>query len=183
MAGQRLRWWWHIWPGLAQVFTGREMNGLVRATVFALLVNVGVLATFVWHGVLGAEVVRAIWLAAGAFWVGCALQTMWGHWREGSQDLVERVDSLHREALRSLARRQWDRVQELAGEALKLRPTDADVAMLMGAACLLGGDRPRALLYFDRARSTGDGKWNWEADYLAEHWGEPVRATDETETG
>lgn len=178
MDSQQLRWWWHVWPGLAQVMTGRESDGLVRALVFAALINAGVLCTFVWAGRVPERVTQGIWIVAAAFWAGSALQTLWASRRRESPESVERREALYRMALRALVQREWKSAQECASEVLRMRPTDADAAMLVGTACLLGGDKPRALLYFDRARSTGGGKWDWQVQHMVAVWGNPPPADD-----
>ncbi len=172
MEDRSVRWWWFLWPGLAQVFMGREFDGLVRALVFAVLLNAGVLCTFVWQEAVPVSVVRVVWLGAVVFWVGSLLQSLWVVARLGSEASAERRDALYRTALQAIVRRQWRLAQESAGELLRLRPSDADAAMLMAAACLLAGDEARAHLYLNRVRSTDGGKWEWEASHLAEVWKE-----------
>ncbi len=168
MTAGKHRWWWHIWPGLVQIWNGRELDGLIRAVVFALLLNTAVFSWLVWSAWVPPVAVRGAWLAVAMFWLGSALESLW--WlsglRRASDD--EQADREYRDALVALLRGRYEEAETRLQALLRRNPADGDAAIAMAVSAYLLGDLPRAHLYLERCRAVAGPKWQWEADHLAE---------------
>ena len=59
----------HLWPGFLQVWTRGRWQGLVHATAFGLLLNLALVATFIWPELLNKHIVVATWACIASVWV------------------------------------------------------------------------------------------------------------------
>ena len=167
MEARKLSWWCFLWPGLVQIWRGRELDGLVRAVVFALFLNVGVFSSLVWAGWVAPGVRQAVWWAAAVFWAGSLVESVW--WlarRRGRPSAAD--EQQYREALVAVAGGRWEEAEQRLQALLRACPGDADAALLMAVTAFHRGDAPRAHLYLERCRALGGQKWAWETRHLAE---------------
>ncbi|MHB8903188.1 MAG: hypothetical protein ACYC6Y_30880, partial [Thermoguttaceae bacterium] len=68
----------YLWPGLPTILTTGSWFGLAWAVVFAVLVNLLVLACLWWPELFSAHVRNGLWLATAIFWGGATIATLRG---------------------------------------------------------------------------------------------------------
>ncbi len=120
-----------VWPGLPWLWLRGSRSGLVLALAFALVVDLAVLATFVWSELFDRPVVAGLWAASAAIWVaGTALGVatfpvaLPDVRPEGAEDLFVAA----RDAYLS---RDWLAAEERLRHLLTLSPIDAEAQLLL----------------------------------------------------
>ncbi len=169
MSAGKHRWWWHLWPGLVQIWNGRELDGLIRAVVFAVLLNTAVFSWLVWPAWLPPVAARGAWMAVAIFWLGSALESLW--WLSGLGSPVtdeEEAERTYREAVAALLQGRAEQAEAYLQSLIRRNPADGDAAILMAVTAYRLGDLPRAHLYLERCRAVAGQKWGWETHHLAE---------------
>lgn len=58
-----------IWPGLAGIWLHGQWTSLLIAFGFALLLNLALVATFVWPGLIDSRLKPLVWSAVGSMWL------------------------------------------------------------------------------------------------------------------
>jgi hypothetical protein len=162
MNGGPLRPWMYAWPGLAQIWLGRELDGLARSVVFAVFLNGAVLGTLVWSSSWPPRLVLALWVAAGAFWLGSVFETVWTYRRRGPGPAGELE---LREAIALCLRGEWNAARRALEKLLTGDPLDVDAAIWMVSVCRRQGDFGEARRWLRKLRRHDNaGKWQWELE-------------------
>jgi len=168
-----------LWPGLAQVWSGQELLGLTLAGLFAVSLNLAVVARYVWTETFPpgtpavfAATAAAVWLAGFAYTLG------WVWLRHPANHRAE-IDALYREATESYlqgqfgeARRRLERITVMDGQ-------DADALMQLGTLFVRTEQPALARRAFRQClEREGGAKWRWEIrQALAGIDGDPRRTT------
>jgi hypothetical protein len=105
-----------LWPGLPQLWWRGDWRGLVTAVSFALAVNLGLLAGFVWPGWFPGWAVTAGWIAALGYW----LASIW-HGHRWLTDFRGKSQNPAREGLFVQAQTEYLRGHWLEAETLLKR--------------------------------------------------------------
>ena len=151
------------WPGLAQVWTGQEVMGAIVAVVFALALNLAVLGTWVWTGLLPPPALTFLTALAAMTWLATLLYTAWWLWRCHPDRHRAEIDRLFREALELYLRGQWVAARDRCEAILTRNENDAEALLQLGLIHVRTGQP-------DLARQTlrqcleldGGGRWKWE---------------------
>jgi hypothetical protein len=101
---------------------------LVLAAGFAVLVNVLLLASFVWVELLQPRDLQLGWAATGLVWIGAAVMSI-GVGRLPAQPAS--ADSLFRGALREYLQGSWFEAESMLGRLLKQDPRDVAARLLL----------------------------------------------------
>jgi len=152
-----------VWPGLAQIWTGQEVLGLILATGFAATLNLAIVSKFLWTEAFAAGLPGFFATLAALTWVAACGYTVWWLWRRHPARHREAIDGLFRDACAAYLQGRWDDSRRTLERLLALDETDADA--LMQLATLY-----QRTLQRDLARSTyrqcldleGGAKWRWE---------------------
>lgn len=128
---RRMPWATYLWPGLPQLWFSGFWSGLVLATGFAVLLNLMLLASFVWAELLNPLDLRLGWLAIGALWGCSAIMSVWF----GRRGLVSRgatsAEVLFREAMSEYLLGSWFEAESILSRLLHLHPRDVEGRLLL----------------------------------------------------
>ncbi len=154
-----------FWPGLAQIWTGQEILGLILAVLFASTLNIAVVSHFVWTEALARGWPAFFGALAATTWVGTLVYTLWWSWRCHPERHREEVDRLYREALEFYLQGKWDDARRQIEQVLTLDETDADALMQLGTLYLRMGQPGLARRTFRQClEMDGGSKWRWEIE-------------------
>jgi hypothetical protein len=121
----------YLWPGLPQLWSWGFGSGLLLATGFAVLLNLLILASFVWVELLSPLHLRLGWLAIGALWAGSAIVSAW-HGRRGPLPHgATSAEVLFREALSEYLQESWFEAETILDRLLHLHPRDVEARLLL----------------------------------------------------
>lgn len=153
------------WPGLAQIWTGQELLGLILAALFALALNLAVVTHWVW-----TEAFAPGWpaffaaLAAGTWLAGLGY-TLWWLWRCHPDQHREEVDRLFGEALDLYLQGRWNEARRHYEQILARDETDADALLQLGTLYARTGQPALARRTFRQCLELEQGaKWCWEIE-------------------
>lgn len=154
-----------VWPGLAQVWTGQEVLGLILAVLFAATLNLSIAARFVWTEAFGpgwdglfATMAVLTWLAAFAY-------TGWWVWLCHPERHRQEIDRLFRDALEAYLQGRWNEARSRIERILTIDETDADSLMHLGSVYIRMGQREHARRALRQCLELeGGSKWRWEIE-------------------
>lgn len=125
-----------IWPGLAQVWSGQEILGLLLGLFFASALNLAVVGRWIWFEAFPpgwsdffAYLAAITWLASFTYtlwWVGFCHPDR--HRRE--------IDQLYREAQEAYLQGRWIDARRRIERILTMDESDADALMQLGTIYL-----------------------------------------------
>jgi tetratricopeptide (TPR) repeat protein len=154
-----------VWPGLAQVWTGQEVLGLILATVFAAMLNLTIVARYIW-----TESFPNPWpgfftvLAAICWSVGLAY-TVWWAWLCHPDRYRKEIDRLFRESQEFYLQGRWNEARKRLEQILSMDETDADTLMQLGMLFVRTDQKELARKSFRQCLELENGtKWRWEID-------------------
>lgn len=126
----RMPWATYLWPGLPQLWRQGLWWGLALAVGFGVLLNLLVMASFVWVELLGSGTLKFAWLAMSVLWLGSAVASVWHSW-----GVVPRVtcsaEAMFRTALSEYLKGNWFEAERTLGRLLELRPRDVEARLLL----------------------------------------------------
>jgi hypothetical protein len=153
------------WPGLPQIWTGRETSGIVRAGGFAVLLNATLLAGFVWPGSMPAGVAQCLWGVVAAVWCESIIETAIWVWRSHPDRFREEIEACFRAGQQAMLRGEWRASRDQFERVLQLDCTDCDAALYLAGICRRLGDFEAWCRLLERTRSLEGGKkWAWELE-------------------
>jgi hypothetical protein len=126
----RMPWATYLWPGLPQLWCRGLWWGLALAVGFGVLLNLLVMASFVWVELLGSGTLKFAWLATSVLWLGSAVASVWHSW-----GVVPRVtgsaEAMFRVALSEYLKGNWFEAERTLGRLLEVRPGDVEARLLL----------------------------------------------------
>ena len=150
----------YVWPGLPQLWHAGFWWGLVLAAGFAVLVDLLLVASFVWVELFGPLDLRLGWLAAGSLWGASAILSIGFHPRE--RDTAS-ADLLFREALNEYLQGNWFEAETVLARLMKSAPRDVEARLLLATLLRRTGRHDLALEQLDRLERLRDAvKWTRE---------------------
>jgi tetratricopeptide (TPR) repeat protein len=145
----RMPWIPYLWPGLPQLWYGGLWSGLALAVGSAVLLNVLLLATFVWVELLSPSYLRYAWLGTGALWIGAAATSAWFGWG-GLSGRTTSAEGMFREALHEYLKGNWFETERLLGQLLHSYPRDVEARLMLATLLRHTGRYPEALDHLGR---------------------------------
>ncbi len=154
-----------IWPGLAQIWLGQEVLGIILAVVFAIALDAAVAARFVWTEGLSPASIQMLgsiallnWFASFAYTIWCTL------FRHPGRHKTE-IDRLFRESRDAYLQGRWLDARRGIETILIRDEGDADALFLLGTIYLRTRQANLARRAFLQCLETGRGeKWRWEIE-------------------
>ncbi len=122
---RRTPWATYLWPGLPQLWYRGLGAGLALAAGCAILLNLLLLASFVWVELLSPWHLKLGWLAIGTLWCGAAVLSARNSRREVTEEAVS-TEGLFREALSEYLQRSWFEAERILVRLLHLYPRDVE---------------------------------------------------------
>jgi hypothetical protein len=152
-----------VWPGLAQIWTGQEVLGLILAALFAATLNLTVVARFLWTeafapawGGFFAALAVCSWLASFGY-------TLWWVWLCHPTGHRAEIDRLFRESTESYLQGQWDEARRRLERIVAMDDNDADALMRLGTLFVRSEQPTLARRAFRQCLELeGGAKWRWE---------------------
>jgi hypothetical protein len=160
----RRPWVTYLWPGLSGIWSKGSWSALAAATGFAVLVNLGLLATFLWSELLTPGVRNLVWLAALVIWAASAAFSYRRDRRDASsQDGGRAEGDEFRDALHLYLKRNWFESEHLLRSRLGSDPGDLDACLMLATLLRRTGRIDEAERQLDwLERSDGSEKWQLE---------------------
>jgi tetratricopeptide (TPR) repeat protein len=120
-----------VWPGLPWLWLRGSLLGLVLALAFAVAVDVCVLTTWIWTGLVDPPLAIAIWAGTAAIWVLATVSAL-GHFPVplGSGREAE-ADALFVRGRDAYLARDWTAAEAALHELLAIAPTDGEAQLLL----------------------------------------------------
>jgi tetratricopeptide (TPR) repeat protein len=153
-----------VWPGLAQIWTGQEALGVILAALFAVTVNVAILARFVWTELFLPGTTEFLCALAVLTWLGSLAYTLaWlARWHPDRHRAA--IDAQFREALEAYLQGRWNDARRLFEGVLARDDSDADALLYLGSLYLRTGQPELARRALRQClEQAGGARWAWEA--------------------
>jgi len=158
----RMRWAKYLWPGLAQLWNRGDGFGLAVAIGFAALLNLTLVASFIWTELFTPEVRNVSWVAVWLLWAGSAMVGYsWDGWRASTRRSAE-YDTFG-EAQDHYLQGNWYQAQRTLERLLRKNPRDIDARLMLATLLRHTGRREEAAGQLDRLVQL-DGSRKWELE-------------------
>jgi tetratricopeptide (TPR) repeat protein len=152
-----------LWPGLAQIWTGQEVLGLILAAVFTASLDLALLGGLLWTDWLPPGAVPFLAATAALTWLATLGYTLWWLWRCHPERHRVEIERLFRESLDHYLHGRWNEARRCC-EAILTRDEDDVEAVLQLAYIHARTGRPDLARHaFHQCLQTDpNGKWRWE---------------------
>ena len=171
----------YLWPGLPQLWWRGDVRALMLAILFAVVLNFGLTATFIWPEMVAPTLRATIWFGVLVFWVIAT----WMGVRETSRlsrlSTEPQQQALFVQAQMEYLKGHWLEAETLLRGILAVDDRDAE-ARLMLASLLRHADRVgEALVELDLLELSEAGR-KWASEIVRERQlGAVVVSNDATE--
>ncbi|GIW86609.1 MAG: hypothetical protein KatS3mg108_0933 [Isosphaeraceae bacterium] len=163
-----------LWPGLAQIWTGQELLGLLLAACFSLSLNASILSHFVWTAWPGPAWSGFLTLLSATTWIFTMIYTVWWLWRLHPDRHRQEIDRLFREALELYLQGRWSEARQRCELILARDETDADCLMQLGMIYVRSGHPDLAQSVFRQCLDLEGGRrWRWEISQALQQLAQP----------
>jgi len=128
---RRMPWTTYLWPGLPQLWFLGQWSGLALAVGFGVLLNLLVLASFVWAELLRPFDLRLGWTMVGLLWSGSAVVSAWrGTGRPAARASIS-AEGLFRQAQSEYLQENWFEAEKILRRLLERAPRDVEARLLL----------------------------------------------------
>jgi cytochrome c-type biogenesis protein CcmH/NrfG len=152
-----------FWPGLAQVWSGQEVLGLLLGSFFASTLNLAIATRWIWNEAFGPAWTDFFAVLAVVSWLVSLGYTLW--WVGFCHPDRHRgeIDRLFREAHQLYLQGRWKDCTLRLERILARDESDADALMQLGSLYLRTQQTALARQAFHQCLALkGGGKWQWE---------------------
>jgi tetratricopeptide (TPR) repeat protein len=152
-----------VWPGVPQVWSGQEVLGLILAVLFAVALNLAVVARFIWTEAFAPGWPNFFFALAVGQWLASFGYTLWWIWLCHPERHRAEIDRLYREAQESYLQGRWNETRRRLERILAMDDTDADALMQLGTLFVRIEQPALARRAFRQCLELeGGAKWRWE---------------------
>ncbi len=154
-----------LWPGLAQIWLGQEVLGIILALVFAISLDSVLAARFIWTESLSMTWVQLLSSIAVLNWLSSFAYTVWCVVLRHPERHRSEIDRWFREARDAYLEGRWAD-SRMGIERILIRDEgDADALYLLGRIHHRTRQANLARRAFQQCLETGRGeKWRWEIE-------------------
>lgn len=161
------------WPGLPQIWSGQEVLGLILAASFALVLNLAVVARFIWTESFAPGWAAFFATLAACHWLASLGYTLWWVWLCHPERHRAEIDRLYREGTESYLQGRWNEARRRFERILTMDETDADTLMRLGTLYVRIEQPALARRAFRQCLDLESGtKWRWEIRRALERLGD-----------
>lgn len=158
-----LRYLTLVWPGLPWLWLRGSLSGLVLALAFAVSVDVAILATFIWPGLVELRLIVGLWTAVAALWLVSTVSAAATFPPPITMPRRDEADALFAQARDAYLARDWLQAESRLRRLLDLAPTDGEAQLLHAALLRRTGRTAEAKKALDTlARSDSGTPWRHE---------------------
>ncbi|MFO0913411.1 MAG: hypothetical protein U0795_10670 [Pirellulales bacterium] len=175
------------WPGLKGLWQRGDLLGLVLAGGFTLLVNLALLATFVWPEALHPIYRWGLWAVVLSIWGRGVYRTWLGPERDeeveapGDAGRTERPGDLFGVACREYLRGDWEQTEATLAELLRRDAFDIEARLMWATLSRHRGRLRQAQRQLRRlSRFEAAERWSWE---IEREWSALRSMESESESG
>ena len=152
-----------IWPGLAQIWTGQEVLGLILASAFAAALNLAIVSKYLWTEAFATGMPTFFATIAALTWLAAFGYTIWWLWRCHPARHREVIDGLFRDACEAYLQGRWDDSRRGLERLLAIDETDLDALMQLATLYQRTGQSDLARSTYRQCLDLDSGaKWRWE---------------------
>lgn len=154
-----------LWPGLPWLWLRGSVSGLVLGLAFAVSIDVAVLTTFIWPGLVELELTLGLWTAVTAIWLVSTVSATAAFPPPIAVPRHAEADALFARARDAYLSRDWLQAESRIGELLTLAPTDGEAQLLLGTLLRRVGRRAEAHDALEKlSRADAGGPWRAAID-------------------
>ena len=152
-----------VWPGLAQIWSGQDVLGMILAVAFAATLNLALVSRFVWTEAFAPGWPGFFTALAVASWLSSLGYTLWWVWLCHPERHKVEIDKLYREANELYLQGRWNEARKRLEMILSRDETDADALMQLGTLFVKTEQPNLARRSFRQCLELEAGvKWRWE---------------------
>jgi tetratricopeptide (TPR) repeat protein len=152
-----------VWPGLAQIWSGQDVLGMILAVGFAATLNLALVARYIWTDAFGPSWAGFFMALAIASWCASLGYTLWWVWLCHPDRHKVEIDRLFREATEYYLQGRWNEARKRLEQILSRDETDADALMQLGTLYVKTEQTAAARRTFRQCLDLEAGsKWKWE---------------------
>lgn len=162
-----LRYFTLVWPGLPWLWLRGSVAGLVLALAFAVSLDVAVVTTFVWPGLVELPFTIAVWAATGVVWLVSTVSAAAAFPPSLARPPAAEIDPLFVKARDAYLARDWLVAETRLRQLLELSPTDGEAQLLLATLLRRVGRLDEARAALDKLSASDSGR-PWRAAIAAE---------------
>ncbi len=152
-----------FWPGLAQIWSGQEVLGLLLGLVFASALNLAIVSRWIWYEALAHGWSDFLATLAVVSWFASLGYTIWWVGLCHPERHRLEIERLFREAHEAYLQGRWMDSKSRIERILTWDEADADALMQLGSLFLRTHQPSLARHTFQQClESKGGVKWRWE---------------------
>ena len=154
-----------LWPGLAQIWSGQEVLGLIFGLLFAATLNLSVITHYIWTESFANGWPGFFTALTVCTWCASFGYTLWWIWLCHPEGHRPEIDRLYREAIESYLQGRFAESRARLEQIVGLDDTDADALMQLGTLFVRTDQPLQARRAFRQCLELdGGSKWRWEID-------------------
>jgi hypothetical protein len=152
-----------FWPGLAQIWAGQELLGLLLAAFFAASLNLSIVARWIWSDLLAPPWGEFLGTLTIVTWLASVLYTLWWVALCHPERHQREIDRLFRESQEAYLQGRWADARRRIERILARDDSDADALMFLGTIYIRTDQPAMARRAFVQCLELKAGaKWRWE---------------------
>ena len=149
-----------IWPGLPWLWLRGSLSGLALAVAFAVAVDIAIVVTWIWPGLVELPLTIGLWTAVAALWLVATVSAVSGFPPAIPAGRGAEADALFAKARDLYLSRDWLQAESRLRELLDRSPTDGEAQLLLGTLFRRTGRAAECRRALEKlARSDSGGPW------------------------
>jgi hypothetical protein len=162
-----------VWPGLAQIWSGQEVLGLLLGVFFASALNLAIVSRWIWIDAFATGLCDFLATLAGFSWLMSFGYTVWWIGLCHPDRHRQEIERLFREAQETYLQGRWSESKKRIEQILARDETDADALMQLGSLYVRTREPSLARRAFLQCLESSQGaKWRWEIQRALARLGE-----------
>ena len=162
-----------VWPGLAQIWSGQEVLGLLLGVFFASAVNLAIVSRWIWIDAFATGLSDFLAVLAGFSWLMSFGYTVWWIGLCHPDRHRQEIERLFREAQETYLQGRWSESKKRIERILARDESDADALMQLGSLYVRTREPSMARRAFLQCLESSQGaKWRWEIQRALARLGE-----------
>jgi tetratricopeptide (TPR) repeat protein len=158
-----LRYLTLVWPGLPWLWLRGSLSGLVLALAFAVSLDVAILTTCIWPGLVEFRFTLGLWTAVGAIWLVSTVSAAAAFPPPIAAPRRDEADALFTSARDAYLSRDWVQAETRLRDLLDIAPTDGEAQLLHASLLRRTGRTVDARKALEKlARSDSGAPWRHE---------------------
>ncbi|MFM7317384.1 MAG: hypothetical protein ACKO5E_10585 [bacterium] len=164
-----------FWPGLAQIWAGQVVTGLIVATAFGLMFNACVLLQWVYVEWADASARQMLWVVTLLTHFSLLGWTIVWAWKFHPDNFRHEIDQLFRSSTEHYLKGHWAAARDELENLVAIDPHDTEAHLRLVQVLFRAAEAGLAARALEQCRDTpGADRWRWEIDQLTARLGQKV---------